>query len=185
MKVGLLCQIASLYDYLEIQPIGNNRFLVEKGEVANDEKLIELNKTIFRLADYLKKPCVATCDVHFLNPEDEIFRQILLAGQKFSDASRHIPLHFRTTDEMLKEFSYLGEKKAYEVVVENTNKISECSPIDSNFFSGCFILYVPIDISIQLQHLSLIHILNDKTLDNLLSMQEIPWRATLREIPLP
>lgn len=122
---GELCQIASLYDYLEIQPIGNNRFLVEKGEVANDEKLIELNKTIVRLADYLKKPCVATCDVHFLNPEDEIFRQILLAGQKFSDASRHIPLHFRTTDEMLKEFSYLGEKKAYEVVVENTNKISD------------------------------------------------------------
>ncbi|MBE6592998.1 MAG: PolC-type DNA polymerase III [Ruminococcaceae bacterium] len=117
--------IVNFYDYLEIQPICNNRFLVTEGRVADDEGLRDLNRKIVALGEKHNKPVVATCDAHFLNEEDEIYRKILLAGMKFKDCDRDIHLYFRTTEEMLEEFSYLGEEKAYEVVVKNTNLIND------------------------------------------------------------
>ncbi len=117
--------IVSFYDYLEIQPISNNRFLIDDGTVANDEELRDLNRQIVELGEKYKKPVVATCDVHYLNPDDEIGRKVLLAGMRFKDADRDCPLYFRTTEEMLEEFSYLGEEKAYEVVVKNPNLIAD------------------------------------------------------------
>ena len=116
--------IAELYDYLEIQPIGNNMHLVKEGLAQNEEELKDINKKIVSIGDKIKKPVVATCDVHFLDPEDEVYRRILMAGQKYDDADEQAPLYLRTTEEMLKEFSYLNDEKAYEVVVENTNKIA-------------------------------------------------------------
>ena len=118
-------EIVNFYDYLEIQPICNNRFLINEGKVADDEGLRNLNRRIVELGEKYNKPVCATCDAHFLNDEDEIYRKILRAGLKFSDADRDIHLYYRTTEEMLEEFSYLGAEKAYEVVVENTNKIND------------------------------------------------------------
>ncbi len=118
-------EIVNFYDYLEIQPICNNRFLIEEGKANDDEDLRRLNRRIVELGEKYGKPVCATCDAHFLNEEDEIYRKILLAGLKFKDADRDIHLYFRTTEEMLEEFSYLGEDKAYEVVVENTNLIAD------------------------------------------------------------
>lgn len=120
-----LDEIASFYDYFEIQPISNNRFLVAQGKVKDDAGLEELNRKIVALAKKTGKPCVATCDAHFLNPEDEIVRKILLKGMKFPDADRDTKLYLRTTDEMLAEFAYLGDDLAREVVITNPNLIAD------------------------------------------------------------
>ena len=120
-----IARIVSFYDYLEVQPIGNNHFMIEKDDyyVKNEEDLRDLNRRIIALGEKFSKPVVATCDVHFLNPEDEIYRRIIMAGKGFDDADNQAPLYLHTTEEMLHEFDYLGSDKAYEIVVENTNKI--------------------------------------------------------------
>ena len=129
MRIAELC---NFYDYLEIQPIGNNRFMLEKSGlgVSSDEDLMNLNRRIYELGKTFSKPVVATCDSHFMKPEDAIYRSIIQAGQGYKDADNQPPLYFRTTEEMLEEFRYLGEKEAEEVVVTNTNLIADmCEPI--------------------------------------------------------
>lgn len=122
-----VARIVKFYDYLEIQPLGNNDFLIrsEKSQVNSREDIIKINKQIIELGEEFNKPVVATCDVHFLDPEDEVYRRIILAGKGFKDADDQAPLYFRTTEEMLEEFSYLGREKAEEVVITNTNLIAD------------------------------------------------------------
>lgn len=123
-----IAKLVEFYDYLEIQPLGNNRFMIDSPKhesIRNMEDLKEINRKIVRLGEQFHKPVVATCDVHFKNPEDEVYRRIIMAGKGFADADNQAPLYLRTTEEMLEEFAYLGSKKAYEVVVENTRKITD------------------------------------------------------------
>lgn len=149
-------RLINFYDYLEIQPTGNNEFMLRdrKYGMSKDDDLREVNKRIVELGDAYGKPVCATSDVHFLDPEDEIYRRIIMAGKGFEDADKQPPLFLHTTDEMLEEFSYLGEEKAYEVVVENTNMIADriemiepvrpdkCPPVfensDSDLRTICF-----------------------------------------------
>ncbi len=129
-----IVRLVNFYDYLEIQPLGNNQFMIESEklpQIKTNEDLIAINRRIIELGEQFNKPVVATCDVHFLNPEDEIYRRIIMKGQGFDDADNQAPLFLRTTEEMLAEFQYLGEEKAYEVVVSNTRKIADmCEKIE-------------------------------------------------------
>ena len=122
-----IARLVEFYDYLEIQPLGNNEFMIrsDKVEISSKEELIEINKKIVKLGEQFHKPVVATCDVHFLDPQDEVYRRIIMAGKGFSDADDQAPLYLRTTEEMLQEFSYLGSEKAEEVVITNTNRIAD------------------------------------------------------------
>ncbi len=123
-----IARLVNFYDYLEIQPLGNNRFMIGSDRTPNItsvEDIQEINRQIVRLGEQFHKPVVATCDVHFLNPEDEIYRRIIMAGQGFPDADNQAPLYLRTTEEMLEEFAYLGSDKAEEVVITNTNLIAD------------------------------------------------------------
>ncbi len=126
-----LKRLCSLYDYLEIQPLCNNMFMLENGTAKNEEDLRSFNRRVIELGEKFNKPVVATGDVHFLDPEHEIFRHILLAGRSFADADKSLPLYFKTTDEMLEEFSYLGEEKCREVVISNPRAIADlCDEIE-------------------------------------------------------
>ena len=120
-----LRRLGAFYDYFEIMPVANNAFMLNNGMAKSVEELRDMNRRVLALGDELGKPVCATGDVHFMEPEDEIFRHILLGSKGFSDADQDMPLYFRTTDDMLAEFSYLGEERAYEVVVKNTNLIAE------------------------------------------------------------
>src|SRR5699024_7411631 len=123
-----IAKIVSFYDYLEIQPVGNNQFMIESDRVSNVnsvEDIRNLNRRIVKLGEQFGKPVVATCDVHFMDPEDEVYRRIIMAGKGFSDADEQAPLYLHTTDEMLEEFEYLGSAKAREIVIENPNKIAD------------------------------------------------------------
>ncbi len=123
-----IAQIVSFYDYLEIQPLGNNKFMIESERIPSInsmEDIMDINRRIVALGEEFNKPVVATCDVHFLNPEDEVYRRIIMSGKGFADADNQAPLYLRTTEEMLEEFAYLGSDKAEEVVITNTNRIAD------------------------------------------------------------
>ena len=122
-----IAEIVKFYDYLEIQPVGNNRFMIESDKhwVSSEEDIKDLNRRVVKLGEEFNKPVVATCDVHFLNPEDEIYRRIIQKGNGFDDADNQAPLYLRTTEEMLEEFAYLGNDKAREIVIDNTNMIAD------------------------------------------------------------
>ena len=134
-----VARLAEFYDYYEIQPLGNNQFMIDSdryGDINSKEDLQNINREIVSLGEKFKKPVVATCDVHFLDPEDEVYRRIIMAGKGFGDADTQPPLYLRTTDEMLEEFSYLGSAKAREIVIDNPNRICDMvekiSPVNPN-----------------------------------------------------
>ena len=123
-----IARIVNFYDYLEIQPSGNNKFMIESDRIRSIgcmEDILNINRRIVKLGEQFHKPVVGTCDVHFLDPEDEVYRRIIMAGRGFEDADDQAPLFLHTTDEMLEEFDYLGSDKAFEIVVTNTNKIAD------------------------------------------------------------
>ena len=122
-----IARLVNFYDYLEIQPLGNNKFMIEsdKMDISSNDDLININKKIIALGEEYNKLVVGTCDVHFLDPEDEVYRRIIMAGKGFKDADKQAPLYFRTTEEMVDEFLYLGREKAEEIVITNTNKIAD------------------------------------------------------------
>ena len=123
-----IARLVNFYDYLEVQPLGNNAFMIrneDRSDINSEEDLQEVNRKIIKLGEAFNKPVVATCDVHFLDPEDEVYRRIIMAGKGFDDADDQAPLYLRTTEEMLEEFSYLGREKAEEIVIENPNKIAD------------------------------------------------------------
>ena len=123
-----IAKIVNFYDYLEIQPLGNNQFMIESEKVSrvqNEDDLKELNRKIVELGEQFHKPVVATCDVHFMEPGDEVYRRIIMAGKGFTDADNQAPLYLRTTEEMLEEFEYLGSAKAREIVIDNPNRIAD------------------------------------------------------------
>ena len=123
-----ISRIVNFYDYLEVQPLGNNEFMIDSPKITkvnSEEDLREINRKIIALGEKFNKPVVATCDVHFLNPEDEVYRRIIMAGKGFPDADNQPPLYLHTTDEMLEEFEYLGSAKAKEIVIENPNRIAD------------------------------------------------------------
>ena len=134
-----IARLADFYDYYEIQPLGNNRFMIESSripDVTSDEDLKRINRDIVELGERFGKPVVATCDVHFLDPDNEVYRRIIMAGKGFDDADSQPPLYLRTTEEMLEEFSYLGAAKAREIVIDNPVKIAgmveKISPVNPN-----------------------------------------------------
>ena len=123
-----IARLVNFYDYLEVQPLGNNAFMIrneDRSDINSEEDLQEINRKIIKLGEAFNKPVVATCDVHFLDPEDEVYRRIIMAGKGFDDADDQAPLYLRTTEEMLEEFAYLGREKAEEIVIENPNKIAD------------------------------------------------------------
>ena len=134
-----LLGIAEFYDFLEIQPCANNQFLIRNGQVSDQEQLQEYNRRICEIGRLSGKPVAATCDVHFLRPEDEVYRRILMSGQKYDDADLQAPLYYRNTEEMLAEFAYLGEELAAEVVIHAPQKIAESverlKPIPDGLYS--------------------------------------------------
>ena len=123
-----IARIVNFYDYLEIQPLGNNKFMIESNRISNVNSMEDIrnfNRKIVELGEQFKKPVVGTCDVHFLDPETEVYRRIIMTGKGFDDADDQAPLYLRTTEEMLEEFEYLGSKKAEEIVITNPNKIAD------------------------------------------------------------
>ncbi|MDR1690104.1 MAG: PolC-type DNA polymerase III [Clostridiales bacterium] len=134
----LLNSLAEFYDYFEIQPNGNNMYMVRDGLLASEDDLIRINKKIISYAEKFNKPVVATCDVHFLEPQDEVIRRILMHGEGYKDTDNQPPLFYRTTEEMLREFSYLGEEKAREVVITNTNLIADMTEAIKPIPDGTF-----------------------------------------------
>ncbi len=138
-----LCEIASFYDFLEVQPLGNNEFMIREGIAKNEKQLEDFNRTVLKLGKHLGKLVVATGDVHFLEKKDARFREILMAGQGFKDAGMQAPLYFRTTREMLDEFSYLDEKTAREIVITNPGRIADMVDMIQPIPSGTFTPTIP------------------------------------------